>query len=647
MRPLHSVLATAALAGGLVCQTTIFGSACDRVSGVSPVFWLDPSFQPGRDVTARAVALPPAAPLALLLGFSSRDLGGAPLPLELTPLGLPGCSLLTSSDVALPFPATGVPPAIIPLPTSLLPAAGEIFLQTIFWVPSTGALSGVSYGLALRVPPPRADFTIAMLPDTQFYSEQSAIYFHFVGQTDWALRNADEIAFVTQVGDIVQNGARYPIEFARADAAMARLDPRVPYSVALGNHDFDVVNDKAAATAFTATFGAARWNGRPTFLGTSSNQRNSAHRFPTRSGDLLHLALEWRPNDAAIEWAQSVLSAHPSVPAIVSTHEHLGTGNPAPFRTGGATPDSGGNNAAIDVHRKLVEPFPQVFLVLCGHVHGPGRRIDRTIFGIEAHSILADYQSDVQGGNGWLRTLHFDPLRALLEVRPFSPTFIAGSGPDYTGQPDHAFDLAYDLIAHRQRLESERVARFREGQDFGAGPYLGGRDTRIGDGSNGGTLPGTPRGNDPLLFCDGDGDHDQSLLAFDGIVGNGVGQLPSGTRVRRAILTLTTEGDSAASTDGGRLHRMLVGWNEQSTWNLLGGGVQVGAEASASADLDTGGQVTQKGTVSFDVTASVQAWLDGAPNHGWVLIGNGNDGWGVRSTEHDAVVERPMLTVVW
>jgi hypothetical protein len=248
---------TTALVGGLVCQSTVFGSACDRSSGVPPVSSLDPSFQPGGDVTARAVALPPAAPLALLLGFSRRDFGGATLPLARTPLGRPGCSLLTSSDVALTFPTTGVP-----LPTSLLPMAGETFLQTISWTPSTGALSGVSHKLALRVPTPRSDFTIVMLADTQ-------------------------------VGDVVQNNARNPIEFSRADAAMARLDSRVPYSVALGNHDFDVVNDKTAVDRLERTIDMEPARGR------ACRRRSTAR--PTRAGC-------WWPT-AAMAGACAVVSA--------------------------------------------------------------------------------------------------------------------------------------------------------------------------------------------------------------------------------------------------------------------------------------------------------------------------------------------------
>jgi hypothetical protein len=35
----------------------------------------------------------------------------------------------------------------------------------------------------------------------------------------------------------------------------------------------------------------------------------------------------------------------------------------------------------------------------------------------------------------------------------------------------------------------------------------------------------------------------------------------------------------------------------------------------------------ESGPATFDVTASVQAWVDGTPNHGWALLPLGANGW--------------------
>jgi hypothetical protein len=146
---------------------------------------------------------------------------------------------------------------------------------------------------------------------------------------------------------------------------------------------------------------------------------------------------------------------------------------------------------------------------------------------------------------------------------------------------------------------------------------------------------------------DGAGDHEQGLLRFEGLFGTGPGQIPPGAQIERAILTLTTEGLNAASSSGAAFHRMLVAWDEDSTWDSLGGGVQLGLEAHAQAEGSTEGRVGARGTASFDVTQSVQAWSSGAPNWGWVVMAAGVDLWEFRASEWGAIAERPMLTVVW
>src|SRR5688572_8408218 len=112
---------------------------------------------------------------------------------------------------------------------------------------SSPTSSDVSFDLRLTAtrtdgPPDfNAPFTVAVLPDTQFYSESFPATFH--AQTQWIVDHAatNNIKFVTHLGDVTQNGGAL-IEWWRADAAMDRLDtlPSLPYSVAIGNHDYDI-----------------------------------------------------------------------------------------------------------------------------------------------------------------------------------------------------------------------------------------------------------------------------------------------------------------------------------------------------------------------------------------------------------------------
>ena len=123
-----------------------------------------------------------------------------------------------------------------------------------------------------------------------------------------------------------------------------------------------------------------------------------------------------------------------------------------------------------------------------------------------------------------------------------------------------------------------------------------------------------------------------------------MGQIPQGSTIQSAYLTLTTEGSYAESSTGAGLYRMLGTWSESDTWNsLVSGGT---LNASGSADAITGALFAEESTRTFDVTSSVQAWANApATNHGWAIITTQADQWRFRSTEWGEPAERPMLTV--
>ena len=69
-----------------------------------------------------------------LLGASQRkDVGGADLPLDLTPFGLPGCTLFTSLDILVPFvtDATGRNDVPSPIPNILALAGKYVYVQAL------------------------------------------------------------------------------------------------------------------------------------------------------------------------------------------------------------------------------------------------------------------------------------------------------------------------------------------------------------------------------------------------------------------------------------------------------------------------------------------------------------------------------------
>ncbi len=263
---------------------------------------------------------------------------------------------------------------------------------------------------------PAGPFAIAVLPDTQFYSESFPE--QFVAQTHWIVDNraAEHIVLVSHLGDIVQNGGRgraeNAAEWSIADAAMGLLDinaPELPYGVAVGNHDYDEVNSQSRAEQYVSYFGESRYSGRLWYGGSSPDQLNHYQRFSADGHDYLHITLEWRPRPSSLSWAQSVLDENPNVPTIVSTHEYL-----SPF---GARTWAGN-----DIFNELVDHNSQVFMVLSGHHAGEGHQTAINAAGLEVFEMVANYQMRPEGGDGWMRLIEFDGTNDRINMKTYSPT---------------------------------------------------------------------------------------------------------------------------------------------------------------------------------------------------------------------------------
>ena len=498
-------------------------------------------------------------------------------------------------------------------------------------------------------------YTVAMLPDTQYYSET----YHLIlpAQTQWVVDNLtkENIVFLTLVGDVVQNGGagadQNRGEWLVADGAIdildgdlnANPDGHLPYAIVIGNHDYDIENrNTGSADRFTEFFGADRYAGRSWYGGSSANQLNHYQFFEGDGQTLMHIALEWKVPDHAIEWAQDVLNQFPDTPTIISTHAYQNS------RRRVAGVGLAFQNEGDEIFQKVVRPYPNVFMVLNGHSIGERHQISMNAAGLPVFEMLADYQARPRGGDGWLRLIKFNHDANQIEITTYSPTldqFETDANSKFT------FDVN---VLDRFRNSGRITRRFRQGQDNRFGVYTKTVDTHIGNGMAGVTLPDTDSSNEDTVRIAGVDDHEQALLRFGDIIGSGPGQIAAGTEILEATLTLTTEGRRNDARQGVMLHRMLVPWDETNNWNDWGAGtaphnstagIQMdGAESNSEPDLTTGR--IRRGTRSFDVTPSVQAWANGEANHGWLLTPvTDGDLWGFRSSEFDVVSERPLLTV--
>jgi hypothetical protein len=143
--------------------------------------------------------------------------------------------------------------------------------------------------------------------------------------------------------------------------------------------------------------------------------------------------------------------------------------------------------------------------------------------------------------------------------------------------------------------------------------------------------------------ADNDGGESQVLIRFEGIVGPGPRQVPPGSTVHAARLVVSAfdQGNTV------NLHRMLVPWDRSATWNSLVSGVSAdGLEAARHKDSFTFGRIAANSSaITFEATDSVQAWVNGAANHGWVFINTGGNGWDFYASEFEDVDQRPKLVV--
>jgi hypothetical protein len=271
------------------------------------------------------------------------------------------------------------------------------------------------------------DFTIIGVPDTQYYSGElnggtNAI---FLSQTNWMVANraARNIAYIATLGDCVEHGDNggSDIEWQRANTSLGILENPLttglpagfPYGVTVGNHDQSPNGNPDGATTvfYNQYFGESRFLGRPYYGGHyGTNNDNWYDLFSASGMDFIVISLEYDPTpDAAIlAWADNLLTTYSSRRAILLSHYFANTGNPATFGAQGqATYD------ALKGHSNL-------FLMLCGHVPGEGRRQD-TFGGNTVNTLLSDYQSRTNGGNGWLRIMEFSPANNVIRVKTYSP----------------------------------------------------------------------------------------------------------------------------------------------------------------------------------------------------------------------------------
>jgi predicted phosphodiesterase len=276
-------------------------------------------------------------------------------------------------------------------------------------------------------------FTVVVLPDTQYYSSSHPEI--FAAQTRWIVeqKSARNVSVTLHVGDIV-DGANDPAQWTVANSSLRLMDGLVPYVLVPGNHDSDSNRVGLIDNYFAPT--TMQWITNTMTAGQIENNYALVDIGPQQ---WLVLGLEFGPRDAVLTWADGVLKAFPTKPAIIVTHAYLyedgtrydvaksGLDSSQPNfqryipQSYYFTPKEGSNDGE-EIWQKLIVPNPNVRLVFCGHDNGAARLTSLRPDGSRVHQMLSDYQwLDDSGGSGFLRILQFDYGQKQIRVQTYSP----------------------------------------------------------------------------------------------------------------------------------------------------------------------------------------------------------------------------------
>jgi predicted phosphodiesterase len=307
------------------------------------------------------------------------------------------------------------------------------------------ASAAESYADARLVPgEPKAlekgSFTIAVLPDTQNYSDKFPQT--YLAQTKWIVENQEKrnIACVLHLGDFTNRNSRP--EWENAQKAMNQLDGHVPYFMTLGNHDYSNGGAcKDRTTLFNEYFPLAKAKESKHFGGVYDKEpdrlENSYHTFEAGGRKFLVISLEFGPRADVIRWANEVAARHADREAILITHAYMysddtrydwkkygkkQTWNPHDYPVAQATMDD--VNDGEELWQKLISKHENFILTLNGHVlhDGLARLITKTPKQRDVHQLMVNFQMKPKGGDGWLRLLEFKADGRTVQTYDYSPT---------------------------------------------------------------------------------------------------------------------------------------------------------------------------------------------------------------------------------
>jgi hypothetical protein len=298
-------------------------------------------------------------------------------------------------------------------------------------------------------------WTMVVLPDPQTYVKFERNQGIFDLMTGWVAENIDrlQIKMVLCTGDLVEqnntlkgdepNGNQSSINQWRAiDRSIGRLDHKVQYVLAAGNHDFGYKSVENRHTHYDTYITADRnalnekmlreyfynASGMPTLA-------NALFEFKDPNGiSYLFLNLEFAPRNEVVEWAAKAID-HPKYKdhrVVVLTHSYMNSKDERILKENYPITNA---NYGQAIWEKLINPSSNVVMVVAGHIGAPdnpkahvafkqdkkadGEVVSQMVF--NAQALGGGWHGN--GGDGWLRYLEFMPDGVTVKVKTYSPLF--------------------------------------------------------------------------------------------------------------------------------------------------------------------------------------------------------------------------------
>lgn len=307
--------------------------------------------------------------------------------------------------------------------------------------------------------PKRSDpqsWSMILLPDPQTYVKFERNQPILDLMMAWIAEHIDSlnIKLVLCTGDLVEHNEMINPDGVKANQpskrqweAVARsfgkLDGKVPYITAAGNHDYGVLAsgenhisnfnhyfpvDKNFLNQQLLREVALNGSGIPSL-------ENAAYEYNAPQGKkFLLLSLEFAPRDTILSWARKVVDQpkYKDHAVIVLTHSYMNAKNEWIKKENYAVTDC---NYGEAIWKKLIEPSKNIEMVLAGHIGAPndpkahiafrtdlnagGKKVQQMVF--NAQALGGGWYGN--GGDGWLRILEFLPDGKTVKVKTFSPLF--------------------------------------------------------------------------------------------------------------------------------------------------------------------------------------------------------------------------------